>query len=54
MLFLQMNQHTANLCKFFVVYVFNMGLISVCTGIDAKSKILNHVTTCICCNALGE
>ena len=54
MLFLHMHYHAANLSKFFVVYVFNMGPISVCTGIDANSKILNHATTCICCNALGE
>ena len=53
-LFLRMHQHAANLCKFFVVYVFDMGPILVCTDIDANSKIFNHTTTCICCNALGK
>jgi len=28
--------------------------ISVYTGIDANSKILNYYTTCVCCNALNE
>ena len=40
MLFLHMHQHATNQRKFFVVYVFNMGPILVCTGIDANSKIL--------------
>jgi len=34
----------------FSIYIF----ISICTGINANSKILDYVTTCICCNALGE
>ena len=35
-----------NLSKFFIVDVFNMSSISVWTGIDANSKILNYATTC--------
>ena len=39
------HQHATNLCKFFEVYVFNMGSILVSMGIDANSKILNYATT---------
>ena len=49
-----MHQHADYLSKFFVVYVFNMGPISICTSIDANGKILNYATTCVCCNTLGE
>ena len=49
-----MHRHADNLSKFFVVHVFNMDPISVCTGIDANSKILNYATTCVCCKTLGE
>ena len=54
LLFWHMHQHAENLSKLFVVHVFNMGPISVCTGIDANIKILNFATTCVCYYALGE